>query len=290
MPTKKYWDLIAAYLSGNILPEEQKELELWRRESPLNEQLFSEAEQIWITSDSLKEEFAPDIESAWKRLKENIEKPIPKSIGIKSKIISFPKWLKIAASFILLIGIGYMFKIIFTDTSPSELIAEDIKQTEIQTADSVITFFLPDSSQVWLNVKSKFSYLDNYNDTARIVTLSGEAYFEVRYSEKEFMVFAGENIITVTGTSFNVRAYEEDKQMEVSVISGEVEFSHKDKPEETVRIRENETLTYDKSIGKSQKQKSKKQNKWWESASGKVEKFIKKIEKGIKKEFKKNKK
>lgn len=285
MPEKNYLELIATYLSGEISPEAQKELEAWRKKDTLNEQLFSEAEQIWETTANLKQDFYPDINEALKRLKKQIEK----TNTPERKIIPLAQWLKIAAAVVFLFGIGYMLKIMFTDSNPDsdKIIAQNIKQIEIQSTDSALNFYLPDSSKVWLNTHSRLAYSENFADTARIIHLNGEGYFEVVHSEKPFIVMSGKYFVRVVGTSFNIRATDENENIEVNVYSGEVEFNQQDNSSEPVRIKKDETLTYNKTTGNTRKQKSKSQNKWWKKTSGKLKKFLKEAEKDFRRSMKK---
>ena len=72
---------------------------------------------------------------------------------------------------------------------------------------------LPDGSKVWLNSDSEIKYTNLYGDGERIISLDGEAYFEVaKDSLNRFVVQAGDLAVEALGTSFNVKAYEEDNQ------------------------------------------------------------------------------
>ncbi len=85
---------------------------------------------------------------------------------------------------------------------------------------------LEDGTKVWLNGGStlKFSS-DLYKQTAREVLLDGEAYFEVA-SDKihPFHVFGGGAEVEVTGTKFNVQAFESDHFVRTSLVEGIVTF------------------------------------------------------------------
>ena len=82
---------------------------------------------------------------------------------------------------------------------------------------------LPDGSMVWMNACSKIVYPEKFNDTTRVVTLEGEAYFSVKKSEKkEFIVTTKELSIEVLGTQFNVKAYSEDQLATTTLINGKV--------------------------------------------------------------------
>ncbi|MEL7589309.1 MAG: FecR domain-containing protein [Prolixibacteraceae bacterium] len=92
---------------------------------------------------------------------------------------------------------------------------------------SRIAFSLPDGTTGWLNSGSTLSYSLPFTEH-REVALEGEAWFDVFHNEKQpFGISAGESTIKVLGTSFNVSAYLDEKNVEVVLLSGKVEFSDK---------------------------------------------------------------
>lgn len=87
---------------------------------------------------------------------------------------------------------------------------------------------LPDGSKVWLNSGSTLIYPAVFVEQRRAVTLIGEAYFEVAHNnEQPFIVKALDNEIEVTGTHFNISAYEEEKQVKTTLVEGGVVVSKK---------------------------------------------------------------
>jgi transmembrane sensor len=83
---------------------------------------------------------------------------------------------------------------------------------------------LPDQSKVWLNAGSSLKYPSTFNDSSvRKVELSGEAYFEVtKNAAKPFVVVSNGQEIKVTGTSFNVFTYAEEKVTKTTLVEGQV--------------------------------------------------------------------
>ncbi|NKN80582.1 FecR domain-containing protein, partial [Weissella cibaria] len=85
---------------------------------------------------------------------------------------------------------------------------------------------LPDSTVVWLNSESELRYPCNFLASARKVSLSGEAYFEVfKNRRNSFTVSTSWAEVKVLGTGFNVRAYQDDQEMETFVSHGTVMVS-----------------------------------------------------------------
>jgi len=81
---------------------------------------------------------------------------------------------------------------------------------------------LPDGSTVLLNGDSKLNYDKDFGVTNREVTLSGEAYFDVRHDRLPFIVHTGKVRTTVLGTAFNIRAYKDQHDIKVTVTRGKV--------------------------------------------------------------------
>jgi transmembrane sensor len=82
---------------------------------------------------------------------------------------------------------------------------------------------LPDGSSVTLRKNSRLSYPRDFTAHAREIYLTGEAFFEVaKDPARPFYVYANALVTKVLGTSFNVRAYQEDKEILVSVKTGKV--------------------------------------------------------------------
>jgi ferric-dicitrate binding protein FerR (iron transport regulator) len=68
------------------------------------------------------------------------------------------------------------------------------------------SFNLPDGSLVWLNSGSTVSFIAPF-DKSRLVSLQGEAFFEVKKNGEPFHVLTSSGDIEVMGTSFNVSAF-----------------------------------------------------------------------------------
>jgi ferric-dicitrate binding protein FerR (iron transport regulator) len=76
------------------------------------------------------------------------------------------------------------------------------------------------------------------------VELTGEAYFEVKKGDTPFIVKTPEAQITVTGTSFNVNAYQDSKMFQTTLVEGSVQINMSDKPDTyTLRPGNNFTLS-----------------------------------------------
>lgn len=90
---------------------------------------------------------------------------------------------------------------------------------------------LPDGSKVWLNANSSLRFPTRFAGNTRQVELSGEAYFEVIKNVSNplrVMIIpqlghkggAAAHQLEVLGTSFNVMAYDEEKEVRTTLLEG----------------------------------------------------------------------
>ncbi|MFT4092424.1 MAG: FecR family protein [Niabella sp.] len=87
---------------------------------------------------------------------------------------------------------------------------------------------LPDKTVVWINAGSVFKYPSFFSGNTREVFLNGEGYFEVTKDAKHpFIVNTPKGNITVTGTIFNVSAYESKSRFVTALLEGHVYVTSK---------------------------------------------------------------
>lgn len=81
---------------------------------------------------------------------------------------------------------------------------------------------LADGTKVWLNAESELHYPVHFPEHEREVHLKREAYFSVsKQAGKPFVVCVGDSRITVLGTEFNVRNYQ-DEVVATTLVKGAV--------------------------------------------------------------------
>lgn len=83
---------------------------------------------------------------------------------------------------------------------------------------------LPDGTTVFLNADSKISYNEKNFKEDRILSLTGEAFFDVE-SGSSFKVKAGQGTVEVLGTEFNVK--NRDGNFLVDCFEGRVSVKHR---------------------------------------------------------------
>jgi ferric-dicitrate binding protein FerR (iron transport regulator) len=104
---------------------------------------------------------------------------------------------------------------------------------------------LADGTTVWLNADSRLSCDSGFTGGGRrVVTLSGEAYFEVAHeAARPFIIHARELDIKVLGTVFNVKAYPGDHTAEAALIQGSIQVSLHQHPSRKLILRPHEKIT-----------------------------------------------
>lgn len=147
-----------------------------------------------------------------------------------SKIFTFrPQWYQIAASVIILLGIGWLLNRKNIDQKPVGVYQEILSQikeplvVQENNTDKPRLISLHDGSTILLQPKSRITFATSFKGNKREVFLSGEAFFEVaKDPHKPFYVYAKTLATKVLGTSFKVSAFENDTEVKVVVKTGKV--------------------------------------------------------------------
>lgn len=86
---------------------------------------------------------------------------------------------------------------------------------------------LTDGTKVWLNAASSITFPVTFSKAERKVVVNGEAYFEVAHNAgKPFIVVTGNQEITVLGTHFNVKGYDEDAGISTTLLAGSIRIKN----------------------------------------------------------------
>ncbi len=119
-------------------------------------------------------------------------------------------WVKFAAAASVALAVGVFYMLNNAATSIATNVGEQV------------SFYLPDSSKVYLNASSSITYSKEDWEGERLVELEGEAFFKVKKG-KAFKVVSDEGVVEVLGTSFNVLAREQEYI--VDCLTGRVKVS-----------------------------------------------------------------
>jgi len=250
-PEERTWLLISRAVSGDITPEELHDLECVFLTQP---ELREDYENIIRLKLNTPSSFSLDERRALERGLEKLNNTLSDEPNFIERDLftyhelkplkqknSYIKWISVAASIIavLFVGVYALRKTTAVNTSHQEVLATHFGTRMHHT--------LPDGSTVWLNAGSSIKYADNLIvNGKREVTLSGEAYFDVKHdAQHPFIVHAGKLNVVVLGTSFNVKAYTTDRFIETTLINGKVEILNDAKPGTRIVMYPNEKVRVD---------------------------------------------
>jgi len=135
----------------------------------------------------------------------------------KVSTLNFKTFFRVAAVLVILLSSAY-----FLFFNAGTTFKTEIAQTK--------AFHLPDDSEVLLNAASKITFNEKKWADKRVVTLEGEAYFQVKKGQT-FSVKTADGVVKVLGTHFNVK--QRKNYFEVSCYEGLVSVTHNN---ETVKL------------------------------------------------------
>jgi transmembrane sensor len=131
--------------------------------------------------------------------------------------------MKYAAIFVLAFGLSWVLHNLFTRNA-TESYTQQYQKIEVPYG-SKSEVELPDGTRITLNSGSNLRYPVQFGTKTRTVYLQGEAFFEVKKDKlKPFFVNTSGISIKVLGTTFNVKAYPEEKTVETTLLTGSVEI------------------------------------------------------------------
>ena len=231
--------LIIAHLDGELNEGELKKLSEWVAASSDNAKYYARIKDLWEASVADASLIA-ETETEWSRFFSKISKKV------QPNIFSFNTNLQIIYRFaaILIIGIcigGLVVKYGAKQAPPFI--------TSVAPRGSVSQMMLDDSTLVYLNAGSEIRYSPMARQNKREIFLKGEAWFDVKKNKKRpFIVHTPCYLVHVTGTNFNVKAYETDSEVTTTLEEGEVKISssEKFKLEKSVTLKPGEQLIFNK--------------------------------------------
>lgn len=236
-------DLLTRFFSDECTPDEQENVLNWKEASAENIAEFNSLQATWNSLEKTSPERDINVEEEWNR-----HQNLYLSNGrVKNKLFSLT--LRVAASVLITIGLGYWG----WNYLSNKTITSDIATTQ-QIA-------LPDGSEVTLNANSKLNYKTNFGKEVRRVSLEGEAYFKVvKNPDKPFIIYVNDIEVKVLGTSFNVKAYKDQSNVEVTVAEGTVSVYQKSVNNKPVIITKGQQAVYTPNNQMIEKKENANQN------------------------------
>ena len=219
MDDQDYHDLLKRYLKGDFTPEERTLLDAWYDSLEAGAQnLVSETDETILAKEK------------WAELQHELILPKPKSRRL---------WLYGAAASAAILILALLW---IPENKPQNEryeISKAVKGPDtiekFNNSGQVMKVVLADRSVVKLEPGAKIRYPEKFSETSREVVLEGQAFFVVtKDPTKPFIVYAGQVVTKVLGTSFNVDASRGGQDVTVAVKTGRVSvFSPKLTPKST---------------------------------------------------------
>ncbi|MBN1180941.1 MAG: FecR domain-containing protein [Bacteroidales bacterium] len=207
---EEIFNLIAKYLNNEM---ENSERIAFENEINMDKTLKNMVEELkpgWESLEALTDAADVNVDKAWDNLYGRIEQSRP------AKVLSLRPLLRLAAGFLILLGLAAGFYTIRNYRNASIVVS---------SGDQTMEITLPDGSNVMLNVNSKVEYPKISKGDERKISLIGEAYFDVISNpDCPFIIEANDASVMVLGTAFNVYA-REDGHTEVFLERGKVQLS-----------------------------------------------------------------
>lgn len=218
------WTRIAAYLADEMNEKQKQKFLLELQDNQLLKNDYYLMKSTWKQYDATPDEKYQDTGLAWRFLMGKIQ-----SDGMMIDEVNNRKhsgrlsFLRIAALILLVLAIGVPS--LYFSLQDTSIFSSTI---EYNSVNGVLTVDLPDGSRVFLNKGATLKYKKSFEEK-RKVNLNGEGYFDVLSNPKRpFHVNTGKVVVTVLGTSFNVKQLDRNNSVEVFVESGLVELSMND--------------------------------------------------------------
>jgi transmembrane sensor len=217
----RFTELATRYLAGEATPEEITILSGWIQSDPTLEELFREFHRTWMALQGERVGQVVDAEKEWSLFKERFHgTPVVTMNSTSPSLFRSKNFLRVAA-LLLAVLLPALF-VLVRNSNP--------KQLEVMASVAVTDVILPDGSTVSLYPGSSVSYPKKFRGGQRLVTLAGEACFDVTHdASKPFIVNSGSVNVEVLGTTFYVNTRPASRKMEVILETGKVETYFSDK-------------------------------------------------------------
>lgn len=223
---------IIRLFNGEATPNEKREIGDWLNQSDDNRTLYTDLQEIWLTTGVLKNSDRYNLKKATYNFKQRI-----KGSSKKFRIHKISEILKYAAIIVLLFSLPVIY---FIGKNTSQL--KETYTTIACAFGDKSTITLPDGSLAYLNAGSKITFNSNFQSEYRLVFLEGEAYFSVKKNKDiPFRVQALDIEIEVLGTEFNLKAYPDENIISTTLAEGSIQI--KSEFQQTV-MKPNQKMVY----------------------------------------------
>lgn len=262
-------ELLIKFLNDQCTKDELKEVILWVRTNSLGKGGRDWGFQEWRDYNFENDENLPDDEK-FSALLDRIHHKINRSAtGVSvRKHTSFTTWLTRAAAVLLFPVLTFLVYTLMQEPQVLTQFANfEIDSLEvIAPVGSKTLVQFSDGSEVYLNHGSKLKYPQEFSDSVREVSLTGEGYFKIAHNpDRPFVVKTRGMNVKALGTTFNVYAYPDEEIVATTLVEGKVALERRiggTLPQRVGSLIPGQHVNYDLKTGKM------------DSSKGDIEKYI----------------
>jgi len=247
------WNLLAKYIFGECIEEEEEEVRAWMERDPKRIAFMRQLRRALQNQEDPISSERWDTDALWERVRKRTQPEESEETGASSfpSSPSMPApgeerrretgdrerrqlrkgnrlssghavWGGAIALLIAITVIGTLWQRGTPDPGPRTASGQEADTFTTQKGERAI-IRLTDGTRVQLNVDSRLTVPSDFAQQTRKIELEGEAFFEVATdSTRPFIVRSGEVTTRVLGTAFDVNAYPEDEETRVVVSEGKV--------------------------------------------------------------------
>jgi transmembrane sensor len=222
--------------AADLNEQEWLEFEAWLAEDESHRNAFSDAQSAWtstyVSPDNLADvlALAPEVKNRNPLFGRLAKKFMARLRPLRTSQVAFPT--AIASG---LIAAVLLFSVtVWKSPGEGPFLLAETGYGETKTLD------LADGTSIELNTDTELGY--NFSDNQRrIQFFNGEAYFEVeKDSTRRFEIVAGDHLVTVIGTAFNLKYL--NRRLDLSVVEGVVSISSTSSSS-AIRVAQGEALS-----------------------------------------------
>lgn len=160
-----------------------------------------------------------DLNHVYLRVQEKIGQEV-----LRNKRIARTKLFRAVTSRAAIFVLGLLSSMLIWYIYPNSA-EQESPITIIAPTNAITQTILPDGSKIMLNANSKISYHKDKRAHQRIVSLEGEAWFDVTKDLKNpFIVSTSSYKVLVHGTIFNIRSFQDNSPVVTTLEHGSIEI------------------------------------------------------------------
>ncbi len=236
----KHKEIIDSFASGKQSEDTQNLFGRWLLSSRDADRKQQALDELWEDTDSDTDGLEEALMSTRKRIFDKRE-------GRSRRMSAGVRWAFAAAVVIPLITIVF-----------SALYVRDLRNDMDNWEQIVIPcgergqLSLSDGTVLWLGAGTRVVYPSSFFGRERKIFVDGELYAEVAHDPKHpFVISLSDTDVRVLGTSFALRAYQDDEEVELMLVEGGVRMDiRSDKYEGNVMMSPNDMLSFNRISGK----------------------------------------